>query len=140
MRTLLTKIQTLGEWLSVQAVSRVSTVTCVLLFLLWSLLPLLFPNSTTVVAYVSSDVLQLVLLPLIMVGQKISSEKNKKHQDHNNQRQDRMDQLLAEMRSMILDHRNQTTLLNTIIQGQREILSDISEGEIYHNRDSEAGS
>lgn len=39
------------------------------LFLLWSLLPLLYPPSQNLVFYTSSGVIQLVALPLLMVGQ-----------------------------------------------------------------------
>ena len=140
MKLVREKLKALGERLALAAVARVSTMTCVGVFLLWSVLPLWLPQITNLVAYVSSDVLQLVLLPLIMVGQKISSDRSRKHHDHTNQRQDRMDQLLLEMHRILAAQSLQTTLLNEIVKDQARILDDLSHSEIHGYSDSEAGS
>lgn len=47
----------------------VGTMACVWLFLLWSMLPVVWPSLQNLVFYVSGGILQLVLLPVIMVGQ-----------------------------------------------------------------------
>lgn len=43
------------------------------LFTVWSVLPLAIPKLTIIVQYVSQDVIQLVLLSVIMVGQDVAS-------------------------------------------------------------------
>ena len=63
---------------------RMSTMGCALLLLVWAVLPLPFPWSTNVVAYVSQDVIQLVALSIIMVGTKVSERavREQANQDH----------------------------------------------------------
>ena len=68
-----------NERIALWTVDRIGTMGCVWVFLAWSLLPLIWPASRDSVFYVSGGVLQLVLLPLIMVGQDL---KTKALQDH----------------------------------------------------------
>lgn len=58
-------------------VSKVGTMPFFYLCIVLAMSPLLYPQSTTIVQYVSSSFLQLVLLPLIMIAQN--------RQDKNNQ-------------------------------------------------------
>ena len=57
---------------------------CVYAFTILSLFPLIEPSTTNVVQYISSGVLQLVLLPAIMVGSAILNEsaERRAQQDH----------------------------------------------------------
>jgi hypothetical protein len=57
---------------------------CVYAFTVLSLFPLAYPASTEFVQYVSSGVLQLILLPAIMVGTAILNEgaERRAKQDH----------------------------------------------------------
>jgi hypothetical protein len=58
-----------NEWLAVHVTTSVSTMACVWIFFVWSMLPLVFDGLRDMVFYVSGGILQLVLLPVIMVGQ-----------------------------------------------------------------------
>jgi hypothetical protein len=59
--------------------SHVGTLECAGLFLIIVILPLVFPSTTVTVQFLSSAVLQLVLLPVIMVGQNLLSAKADAH-------------------------------------------------------------
>ena len=62
----------------------VSTMACVYIFSMWSFLPLFWYASEPIVLYVSSGFLQLVLLPMIMVGQNLlgNSQERRSIADH----------------------------------------------------------
>lgn len=60
-----------NELVAIKATLAMSTVWTVYLFLGLSVLPLLVPSTMSAIQYISSAVLQLVALPLIMVGQNI---------------------------------------------------------------------
>lgn len=62
-----------NEKIAVWVVRKIATMTCVYAFTIWALLPLVDPNLQSIVFYVSGGILQLVLLPLIMVGSDIIS-------------------------------------------------------------------
>jgi len=49
-------------------VSKVGTMSCFYFFMLLSTIPVIFPETMTVIGYISSGYLQLILLPLIMVS------------------------------------------------------------------------
>jgi hypothetical protein len=74
-----------NKTIATKATLLVSTMGCVYLFTAWALLPLIFPGIRDVVFYVSSSLLQLSLLPLIMVGQKLLGlhAEERAEQDHN---------------------------------------------------------
>jgi hypothetical protein len=72
--TIKNTISQLNKTIAIKSVLAMSTMACVFSFLIWSLIPLVFPSATEIVAYISADIIQLVALPLIMVGQKIMSE------------------------------------------------------------------
>lgn len=100
----------MSERLAVWITDRVGTMSCAYIFLAWSLLPLLVPSTEAVVAYVSQSVVQLVLLPLIMVGQGVMSRAS--------------DARAADTHRRITD-------LGELIEEQREELSILRE---LHNR------
>ena len=58
----------------------IGTVWCGYGFFIFSLIPLVFPNTTVIVQYISSQFLQLVSVPLILFGQtvlgRITEERN----------------------------------------------------------------
>lgn len=74
----------INERVAVWTVQKVGTMACVYVFTIWALLPILDPNLQSVVFYVSGGFLQLVLLPLIMVGNAIISRNTeiRAAQDH----------------------------------------------------------
>lgn len=79
--SLVTKI---NDFVAAQTTLLMSTMWCVYVFLAWSLIPLAFPHLQNVVFYVSGGVIQLVALPLIMVGQNVISRsaEARAQQDH----------------------------------------------------------
>jgi len=102
----------------------VSTMMCVYIFLAWSLLPLVVPRLESFVFYVSGGILQLIFLPLILVGQNLLSKEaeNRAQQDH-----EAIMEILSDIQEDINSHQlltrelvNLETRLNTI---EQEILS-----------------
>jgi len=77
-------ISKINDFVAARATLLMSTMWCVYVFFVWSLLPLVFPHLQAVVFYVSGGVIQLVALPLIMVGQNVLSRKSEERaqQDH----------------------------------------------------------
>ncbi|WP_062306534.1 hypothetical protein [Alicyclobacillus sendaiensis] len=67
----LNAIKQFNRWLAIKVTQSVGTMTTAYLFSAWALLPLVFPRLQNLVAYVSQDYIQLVLLPVIMVGQAV---------------------------------------------------------------------
>lgn len=77
-------VQKMNDWVAVKATLSMGTMWCVYAFTLLALAPTAWPASSVFIQYVSSAVIQLVALPLIMVGQSVmnrSSERRAK-QDH----------------------------------------------------------
>lgn len=64
----------INEWIALKSVAAMSTIWCVYLFLFWSPLPSLDKGLEQFVFYVSGGIIQLVALPLIMLGQKIEAK------------------------------------------------------------------
>ena len=62
----------------------VASMACVWIFTIWSLLPLVWHASEPIVLYVSSGLLQLILLPMIMVGTQLlgKSQERRSVADH----------------------------------------------------------
>ena len=63
-----------NEWLAVKITQGMATMWCAYAFLCWSLIPLAWPQTQSVVFYVSGGIIQLVALSLIMVGQTVLGE------------------------------------------------------------------
>ena len=60
-----------NDWLAAKITQGMSTMWCAYVFLIWSLLPAIWPQTQNVVFYVSGGIIQLVALSLIMVGQDV---------------------------------------------------------------------
>ena len=73
-------VNKLNDWLAVKITKSVGTMWCAYLFIVLDLLelgPVIRANNMiTWVTYVSQTVLQLVLLPIIMVGQQVIQDQN----------------------------------------------------------------
>ena len=95
MKKTISYISTFNDWLARHTVTAMSSMACVYAFTFWSLLPSMrnsmrrvtsFLGSVTpaTVFYVSGGVIQLVALPLIMVGQRLEGKDNDRRskQDH----------------------------------------------------------
>lgn len=68
------RIRETNEFMARWSVRAMSSMTAVYIFLAWSLLPSLNKNWETLVFYVSGGIIQLVALPLIMVGQRLEGK------------------------------------------------------------------
>lgn len=66
-------IKALNDRIALQTTVLMGSMGCVYLFLIWSLLPTIFPKLQSFVFYVSGGVIQLVALPMIMVGSAVLS-------------------------------------------------------------------
>lgn len=78
------RINKLNEWVARWSVRAMSSMAAVYIFLGWSLLPSLNKNWETLVFYVSGGIIQLVALPLIMVGQRLEGKASERQmaEDH----------------------------------------------------------
>lgn len=81
-----TKLKEWNEKVAVIVVDFMESMTCVYLFLIWALIPTFFKETESFVFYVSGGIIQLVALPLIMVGQHLQGRKAERRakQDHEN--------------------------------------------------------
>ena len=77
-------IKKFNEWLAVHITLALGTMWCTYVFALLVLIPVFVPRAEQVIMYISSSFLQLVCLPLLMVGQNVLSRKSEKRaeEDH----------------------------------------------------------
>jgi uncharacterized membrane protein len=106
--TLSTRISKLNEKIAIAATIVMSTMWCVYSFMIWALLPLLFPKVEPVVFYVSGGVIQLVALPLIMVGQNVLNRKSEERAEEDHRT------ILAEFKEIKAVHNEIVTTVNEI--------------------------
>lgn len=84
MKKIARAINVLNEMIAMKTTLAMSTMWCVYLFFVWSVLPVLAESTKDFVFYVSGGVIQLVALPLIMVGQSVLNRASEERasQDH----------------------------------------------------------
>jgi len=70
MRKILSKLEQFNQAVAEHVVGIVSTMWCAYAFIVLVTIPFFNSEWTAVIMFVSSSLLQLVLLPIIMVGQK----------------------------------------------------------------------
>ena len=58
-----------NDIIAITVTKLISNMICVYLFALMVMIPLFVPSTTTLIQFISSAFLQLVLLPIILVGQ-----------------------------------------------------------------------
>ena len=104
--------------IALSSVVLMSTMSCVFAFFVWSLIPLIWPNATGIVAYVSADIIQLVALPLIMVGQKLAND------NHQDQRAENHEEVTS--RQEVLDEK-----INTMLEHITDIIDHLEVQKIY---------
>jgi len=80
------------------SVAFMGSIWCVYLFTFWSLLPSLNKNWEQAVMYISSAVIQLVALPLIMVGQKLEGKNSEKRAEEDHEKLVKIMKTLEEIR------------------------------------------
>ena len=74
----------INDSIALKTVAWMSSIWCVYFFFLWSMLPTVFPAAQDFVFYVSGGIIQLVALPLIMVGQNLAGKaaEERAEEDH----------------------------------------------------------
>jgi len=77
-------INNINKKIAVTATDLMGTMGTVYFFFFLVMIPLVFPTLMTPIMYISSSIIQLVVLPLIMVGQQVQGEKTEIRaiQDH----------------------------------------------------------
>ena len=102
----LTKLDKFNQLVANYIVEIVSTMWCAYAFIILVIIPFFNGNLTTTVMFISSSLLQLVLLPIIMVGQKrqgaISEQRAQQDHDAIIDMHEELKELLAEER-IVLD-------------------------------------
>jgi uncharacterized membrane protein len=101
------KFNAFNEWLAMHTVAFMSSIWCVYLFAFWCMVPSLNSQLSDLVLYISSAVIQLIALPLIMVGQNLQGRavEVRAEQDHQYiiEMHAEIKQLLEEVRDMMKD-------------------------------------
>lgn len=72
-KTLGTNIKHFNDWLATQGTKIFGTMIMTYIFIAYGLLPLFFPDQRDLLLY-WSNVIQLVALPLLMVGQNLTNK------------------------------------------------------------------
>ena len=118
MKRLFNSIKKFNDKVAIYLTVSIGTMACVYVFTLFTLLPIVMPSTMRVIEFVSSSVLQLVLLPVLMVGENLlsrgaedratlQSENVKKLLEKNNEE-------LVMLRKMITKQHEQLVLLSNI--------------------------
>jgi hypothetical protein len=84
MKKITSRINHFNKKIAEHVVSIVSTMWCAYAFMFLVMIPFFNESWTTIVMFISSSLLQLVLLPIIMVGQKYQADVAEKRaiEDH----------------------------------------------------------
>ena len=88
------RIRQWNEWIARHAVRAMSSMATVYIFLLWCLLPSVNKNWEQFIFYVSGGIIQLVALPLIMVGQRLEGKEAERRLEEDHRM---MKKILAEL-------------------------------------------
>lgn len=74
----------INDKIAVWFVNAMGTMYCVYVFFVLVMIPLFIPTLMTPIMFISSSVIQLIALPLIMVGQAVQGQKTEKRaqEDH----------------------------------------------------------
>ena len=131
MRKLLAKISNISNVIVTRTVLYMSTMTCVMLFLGWSLLPLVFPKMETLVFYVSGGVIQLVALPLIMVGQRLNERKSQSRSEKMHAKHDDLQHAIKDIHLLIANQKIDLENVEKVLSNQRLILAYLSRNKNF---------
>ena len=101
-------ISKINESIALRTVAAMSSIWCVYFFFIWSMLPSVFPSLETFVFYVSGGIIQLVALPLIMVGQDVG---NKKAEQRAQEDHEHLCEILEDIRE---DHENLKKIISKL--------------------------
>lgn len=77
-------INKINDWIAIRLTWGVSTMWCFYAFFILVIIPLFIPSIMTFCMYFSSSILQLIFLPLILVGSKLMNQSSEERaaEDH----------------------------------------------------------
>jgi hypothetical protein len=105
----LTRLERVAVWLT----DRIGTMSFFFFCLVMVTIPLIFPTTMPVVQYISSGYLQLILLPLIMVGQNLQGRHAEARAEADFEINTKAEQ---EIEAILLHLENQNDLILKILQ------------------------
>ena len=125
--TLRNKIQQFNDWAAAKITSTVGSMWCAYAFTLLVVLPFYIPSLSVPIQYFSSAFLQLVLLPIIMVGGSVLSANAEKRaqEDH-----DTLMFELAEIKDMHKDLHDEITELKSMHSDVHRMLKDLHDPNV----------
>ena len=123
MKTFWNTINRFNELVAAHSTLAMSTMWCVYVFFVWSILPLIWSDAKDAVFYVSGGIIQLVALPLIMVGQNVlnRASEERAQKDH----EALMEQIML-IRQLLENEKAQTKALDIIQDNLDDIHDDIA--------------
>jgi hypothetical protein len=120
LKKFMRKVDRINDVVAAKSTLMFGTMWMTYLFLIWSLIPLIFPSQEAMVFYVSGGIIQLVALPLIMVGQSVLSRAAERRAqiDHKT--------LLKEMEEIKFIQKQgaeEIAMLNQLLKDQKRIIA-----------------
>lgn len=100
LKHIIKKINEFNDLVALKATLVIATMWCVYAFAIMVMIPFFIPSTTTIIQFISSAFLQLLFLPLIMVGQDVQGRKSeaRAQQDH--------ETIMAEMAELKAIHKD----------------------------------
>jgi len=126
MTTFKEKLANLSDSIAINSVNYMSTMTCVVLFFIWSIIPLFWDKSTSFVAYISADIIQLVALPMIMLGQRLSDKASKSAVSDFHDRHDDLAESLNELHAVVKAQSEETSAVTELLANQQIIIDQLN--------------
>ena len=118
------KFNEINKQIALFGVSKIGSMGFFYFCIILVTIPLFLPKTELVVQYISSGFLQLIFLPLIMVGQKLQGLKDQKKLD------EILEQLLGDERQELEEMQNEQKILHEetiIMKDEDKILHEIKE-------------
>lgn len=107
----------INEMIAVKATTIIGTMWCVYVFIVFCLLPTLFPSLQNQLLYIS-NCMQLIFLPLIMVGSAVMNKASETRAIHDHKKLMQEFKLLKEI---LADTQDQDKLLTEILAGVQSL-------------------
>lgn len=123
MTKIMDKLREINNKVALKVTLVMGSMWCAYTFFMMSMIPLINPGLQTIVFYVSGAVIQLVALPLIMVGQRLLNEGSEKRAE------DDHTIILKEfeiLKNLHQDHAEDLEKMNVIIANQQKLLDSLT--------------
>ena len=128
MKQLWQSISKRNRRIGVIATKAVGNMWTAYIFTIWSILPSIIPRMTFIVQYVSQDIIQLVLLSVIMVGQDVASQLSEERHFVMLAKLDaKADEIKATVTEELAIVREDNEALRQIVAGQSDLMADMEE-------------